>query len=228
MENSSNMDLASSAGDENQNYLSATSFSQRLDYLEDWIKNERKLSRLADNREKIGFEYTCPLLLNTEEQANPLMILKNFFSAHDLLEVKSWLKIWFKTALTENIKYENGSELLFFHNQLIQLFNSGYQIAQNGNSAMEANLIPHLQSEESLISCLDDAERENPIKYLKATLNLPNIIDLRFGMQEWLYSALSVRSSINEYDTKFIFIQFELLEKLVEAMFLIHAATSKK
>ncbi|MBC6110573.1 hypothetical protein ACFOG5_17735 [Pedobacter fastidiosus] len=192
-------------------------FGKRLDYLEHWLKTERRLNETEIN----GFENSCPLLLNDEQLTNPRIVLENFFNGNDLISAKAKLKYWFKTALTEELRYENGNELLFFHNQLIQLFHSGYLIALKQHSIDDDFDQVDLLNSDALICCLDKAEKSNPLKYLSVTLTSSNLRVIRFGMQEWLYSALSNRSSISQLDSKFIFEQYELLEKLLEALFLI-------
>lgn len=198
-------------------------FGKRLDYLENWLKTERRFNEAESNAEINRFENSCPLLLNDEQLINPRIVLENFFSGNDLISAKAKLKYWFKTALTEDLRYENGNELLFFHNQLIQLFNAGYIISLRQHSIDDNFDQVDLLNSDALICCLDKAEKSNPLKYLSVTLTTSNLRLIRFGMQEWLYSALSIGSSISDLDGKFIFEQYEVLEKLMEALFLISA-----
>jgi len=219
MENSSNM-IHGHFTQEGIDDLASTTFDKRLDYLENWITNERKLRRQREKIEQIGFENTCPVMLSTEQLANPKIIIENFFRNNDLTSAKSKLKNWFKTALTEDLQYENGNELLFFHNQIIQLLHAGYLIVQDKSFDQEKSSLEHLVNNPAMISCLDINEQRSPLAYVNAIITVSNLTFLRYGMQEWLYSALSKRSSISQLNSKFIFEQFELLEKLFEALFL--------
>ena len=221
MENSLNRSHPTSLQEKNHYDTESPNFNERLDYLENWIKNERKFRQLGKNVGQNEFENTCPLRLNAEQLDNPITVLENFFSNTDLTIAKSKLRYWFKIALTEDLQHENGNELLFFHNQLIQLFHAGYVLVKDKCLVNENTDQNHLRNIDILISSLNKAEKRNPMGYLNEILTIASLTDIRFGMQEWLYSALSNRSSISQLDGKFIFEQFELLEKLLEALFLI-------
>ena len=61
----------------------------------------------------------------------------------------------------------------------------------------------------------------DPLAFCKETLTLNNIVQLRYGLSEWLDAGLSNRSSINSLPPAYGFAQYLTLQKLIEAFYLI-------
>ena len=192
--------------------------------------------------QEIMFPFTDPVLLLPEYMEDPYLLIEDFFTGATLGEYKNDLKRWFKYALTEDLRDEDAQNLLFFHNQIIRMLHAGHLIVKDDipykradhyteTAATFANWIEEsIESRqvegnylhwEYEVNVLEEEFREDPIGYLKKELSLKTISDLRFGLQEWLYAALSNRSSIHVLESRYVVNQYEQLEKLLEVFFLL-------
>ena len=188
-----------------------------------------------------GFEYTCPLLLSAEHQSNPFLEIESFFDGASLGYYQSELRSWFKIALTEDMEVNDHSGMLYFHNQLIQLFQAGYLIVKkkakvasiNHSTVSLKNRINDLRKHKIdegtgkaghyEIHLLSEDEIENPFFYLKEILNLPRIAEMREGLQEWIYCSFNGKSSIATMDAAYVFSLFDDAGKVLELLFILIA-----
>ena len=186
-----------------------------------------------------GFEYTCPLLLSDEHQSDPYLELESFFDGASLGYYQSELRSWFKIALTADMEVNDHSGMLYFHNQLIQIFQAGYLIVKknikhetaNHSSESFKNRINTLRKQKIdegtgkagnyEIHLLSDTEKANPYFYLKEILNLPRIAEMREGLQEWIYCSFNGKSSIATMDAAYVFSLFDDVGKVLELLFIL-------
>ena len=178
------------------------------------------------------FSLSCPLLLSDEYLVNPYLLVESFFSFASLNEYRTDLTQWFKTAINEHHRHENASDLLFIHNQFTQLIHAGYLI---GNAHLTYQPMHNYTKQHDtfgqwllarmdnqyIIQTLSPYFKEHPLQYCAKNLTFDHIIKLRYGLKEWLDAALSKNSSITSLDHSYIFDQFEELQKIAEALFLL-------
>lgn len=206
-----------------------------------WLIHERSISKnsyqsLYENRLNPDFSLSCPLLLSDEFTSDPYLMIESFFSFASINEYREDLTQWFKAALNEQHRYENANDLLFIHNQFTQLIQAGFligthQIAYlpNTNYSKQYSTFGHwllARMDEGALSTnpiqnLSPHFREHPILYLNEFLTINDVIKLRHGLKEWLEAALSQNYSIASLDPIYIFDQFEELQKILEALFLL-------
>ena len=202
-----------------------------------WLIHERSISKnsyqsLHTKMKTNDFSLSCPLLLNEEYLINPYLLVESFFSFASLNEYRADLTQWFKLAINEQHCHENASDLLFIHNQFIQLIHAGYLIA-NTHLTYEA-MRPYTKQHDTFghwllarmdnqytIQTLSPHFKAYPLEYCAAHLSLTQIIKLRYGLKEWLEAALSKNSSITSLDHSYLFDQFEELQCILEALFLL-------
>lgn len=187
-----------------------------------------------------GFEYTCPLLLSAEHQADPYLELESFFDGASLAYYQNELRSWFAIALTEDMEVDDHSGMIYFHNQLIQLFHAGYIIVKKNikhstNNSVDSfrNRIIHLRNRKFdegtgkagnyEVHLLSEVEKANPFLYLKEILNLPRINEIRYGLQEWIYCSFNGKSSIATMGAEYVFSLFDDVGKVIEMLFILIA-----
>ena len=192
-----------------------------------WLIHER----LNNQTSTVNFSLSCPLLLKDEYLTNPYLMIESFFSFASVEEYKQDLTHWFKVALNDQLTYENASDLLFIHNQFTQLIHAGYLIGTSKlvykpstNYTKQHPTFGHwllARTENHTIHTLPPHFRENLIEFCSEILTLPHVTKLRYGLKEWLEAALSQNNSITTLDPPYIFDQYEDLQKIVEASFLL-------
>lgn len=201
------------------------------------------------NNTPICFEQTCPRLLQESHLIDPYMEIESFFSGTSLGEYRKDLKDWFRAALIEHVSLKHSSTIVYFHDQLVQLLHAGYLIVNNNleykrNEAYCSNALTFrdwingvkakrelengVATSDFEVYALSDKEKLGPLQYLSKILKLKKIKEIRYGMQEWLYCALSNKSSLMGVDDKYILKLYETLEKLLEAFFLLVAGNDVK
>ena len=202
-----------------------------------WLIHERLISKnsyqtLPIHRVIQDFSHSCPLLLKDEYYTNPYLMIENFFSFASLTEYKEDLTQWFKASLNEQRSFTNANDLLFIHNQFIQLIHAGYIIGTSklkyeprSNYTKSHNTFGHWllarMDNQYSIQLLSPHFKENPLEYCSEILTLNHVSKMRFGLKEWLEAALSENMSIAQLDSIYIFDQFEDLQKTLEALFLL-------
>ncbi len=202
-----------------------------------WLIHERLISKnsyklLTKNNSNYHFAYTCPLLLSDDHQKDPYLFVESFFSFAGINEYREDLTKWFKVAINEQQAYENASDLLFLHNQITQLIQAGYLISTSElvynplkNYTKQHDTFGHWLlarlKNQYHVQTLSPHFKANPLQFCIDNLTLNHIVKLRYGLNEWLEAALSKNSSITSLDYAYIFDQFEELQKIVEALFLI-------
>jgi hypothetical protein len=212
-----------------------------------WLIHERFVSKNSYRPPvykdaTLNFALSCPLLLNTEQINNPFLTVEHFFNFSGLNDYKEDLSQWFKAALSETLSYENPNDLLFIHNQFLQLIQAGFLITANKlvyhpgvdySSAYKTcgHWLLAVQGKENPIvkfdppgigiKVLPTEYWGNPIRYCEETLHLNHIRKLRYGLKAWLEAALSKQSSITTLDPVYIFDQFEELQQIMEALYLL-------
>lgn len=190
------------------------------------------------------FEDTCPLLLPPEHQLDPYLEVELFFNGASLGYYKFELRRWFTTAITEDMEVENHSNLIYFHNQLIQLLQAGYLIATNQPEYISkttysstaktfkdwVNEVKKEKIDEGIgipgnyeVYLLSEAEIANPLFCVKRSLTLERIVEIRYGLQEWIYCAFNRNNSIATMEAKYVINLYQELEKLLEMLFLLVA-----
>ncbi|KQR72096.1 hypothetical protein ASF92_01990 [Pedobacter sp. Leaf176] len=212
-----------------------------------WLIYNNFLENTAVNQSQalIGrFEDTCPLLLASEHQQDPYLEIESFFNGASLGYYKYELRSWFKTAITEGMEVDNHGNLIYFHNQLIQLLHAGYLIVTNRYEYIsktvysstaktfkdwvnevkkekidEGNGIPGSYE----VYLLSEAEIANPIFYLKEMLSRKRIAEIRYGLQEWIYCAFNKNNSIATMEADYVINLYQELEKFLELLFLLVA-----
>lgn len=207
-----------------------------LQYLVSKDQQEKNVKTL------ICFEQTCPLLLQKSYLNDPYKEIESFFSGASLGEYRKDLKDWFRAALIEHVSFKRSSKLIYFHSQLIQLIHAGYLIVNNNliyqrnepycsnaNTFKDWIIGVKAKTEEETgvetfnydVFALSDAEKRDPLQYVYKTLKLKKIKEIRYGLQEWLYCALSKQNSLMDIEDQYILKLYETLEKLLEAFFLL-------
>jgi len=203
-----------------------------------WLIHERSISknsnRLASstNVTATDFSLSCPLLLTDEYLTNPYLFVESFFSFADINEYRQDITQWIKTAINEYQRYENPSDLLFIHNQLSQLLHAGYLIGASQlvykpilNYSKQHDTFGHWllarMEDQYSIQALSPHYAQNPLQYCIENLTFNHIVKLRVGLKEWLEAALSKSTSITSLDHSYIFDQFEELQRMLEALFLL-------
>jgi hypothetical protein len=190
------------------------------------------------------FEDTCPLLLPLEDQLDPYLEIESFFNGASLGYYKFELRRWFTTAITEDMEVKNHSNLIYFHNQLVQLLHAGYLIVTNqieyvSKTAYSStaktfkdwvNEVKKEKIDEGIgipgnyeVYLLSEAEMANPVFYLKQILTLKRIAEIRYGLQEWIYCAFNRNNSIATMEADYVINLYQELEKLLEMLFLLVA-----
>ncbi|MGF1924218.1 MAG: hypothetical protein ACQUHE_08560, partial [Bacteroidia bacterium] len=209
-----------------------------------WLIHERYISKnsyaaIPQNQIVDDFATSCPLLLRDEYLANPYLMIESFYSFASLKEYKEDLTHWFRLALNEQANHEQPVDLLFIHNQLIQLVHAGYLIGTSKllykpsrNYTARHDTFGHWlldrTANEVHVQSLSKHYRENPLEYCIEHITLKEVIHLRYGLKEWLEAALSVKNSITGLDHTYVFDQFEAIQNILEALLLliIQPATS--
>jgi len=202
-----------------------------------WLIHERSISKnsyqvASANIAGFDFPLSCPLLLTDENLNNPYLFVESFFSFADINEYREDITQWIKAAINEYQRYENPGDLVFIHNQLTQLLHAGYLIGTSHlvykpihnysklHDTFGHWLLARMENQYS-IQTLSLHYAQNPLQYCTENLTFNHIIKLRVGLKEWLEAALSKSTSITSLDHSYIFDQFEELQKMLEALFLL-------
>lgn len=202
-----------------------------------WLIHERSISKnsylLASTPiTNTDFPLSCPLLLSEEYMSNPYLQVESFFSFASINEYRDDLTQWFKAAINEDQCCENASDILFIHNQFTQLIHAAYLIGTASlayqpehNYTKQHDTFGHWllakMDNQYSINTLSPHFKENPLQYFKEQLTLSHVIKLRYGLKEWLETAISKSTSITGSAYPYIFDQFEDLQKVLEASFLL-------
>jgi hypothetical protein len=144
-----------------------------------------------------AFALTSPLLLNNEQQENPYLFLNAFFEFASIEEYKEEMSEWFRTAVSEGVIYEGANNLLFLHSQITQLLNAGFLIASKEQHSNSANTF---------------------LRYVVETLTIEAITGIRYGLREWLFSALSMECDLSNVEHQYSFALYDRLLKIIEAL----------
>lgn len=218
----------------------STTIHQNSSYnLLDLFFEKRHLKTKANDmkikiNERNAFAQTCPVLFTTAQCKEPYGVIEQFFSFCALSGYREELTEWFKHALSEGVKYKRASDLLFMHNQFLQLIQAGFIIASKGLSYTS---VPKHNDElfcDWLLRCshtkdcmeympywLEVHHRQAPLAYLQKTLTIKTVTYLRKGLQEWLEAALSKHLCIAGLERKYLLELYVLLQKIVEACYLV-------
>ncbi|WP_269426011.1 hypothetical protein [Pedobacter punctiformis] len=211
--------------------------SQFFDFDKVIKENDHNVNRFAS---------TCPLALEDKYKDDPFLFVEYFFSIDGLAGHKKYLRKWFKKALSKDRCVTNAKDFLFFCNQFTQLMNAGYLIADrqikylpqrrfNNNTETFGEWLIKFQNKSILeneyyvaqydASSLDIISRNDPYAILKKELTFRKIQKLRYGMLEWLYAAFSKQYSIEDLNKNSVFDQYESMENILEAFYLIIVET---
>ncbi|MDQ0641141.1 hypothetical protein QF042_004706 [Pedobacter sp. W3I1] len=179
------------------------------------------------------FESTSPLAFGQELFDNPFSVIEFFFSLDNLAGHKTYLKKWYKMALSEENRVNDVADYFFLYNQFTKLLNAGYLIAtkkliyqaalNEGLMTTKDRFITNDVYNKGLceINTLAAEHIENPYRFLESFFVLEKIKQLRLGLLEWLYAAFSTRSSIKMMDKEFLFEQYEAMLMIMEAFFVM-------
>ncbi|SFG88334.1 hypothetical protein [Pedobacter insulae] len=206
-----------------------------------WLIHERAISKRSYKiRPDHEFALSCPLLLTGEYLNDPYLMVEEFFSFAGIDEYRKDLTKWFKIALNDEEGYENANDLLFVHNQMLQLIHAGYLIGRHRllyfpktNYTSNFATFGHwllAKMETRSIQMLSPHFKENPLDYCTKNLTIDHVIKIRYGLKEWLEAALSKNSNITDLAYPYIFDQFEELQRIMEALCLLvtrHASTDE-
>lgn len=188
------------------------------------------------------FESTHPLDLAEKYKKDPFLFLEYFFNVDGLAGHKKQLRKWFKAVLSENKDITNAKDFLFFHNMFTQLLNAGciivnkqirYSPKKSFNNETETFVqwLGKIQDNsistgdyyagQFEVSVLSIKEKNNPYLFLQNTLTFNKVQKLRYGMLEWLYASVSKENNIGDLDPTYLFEQYELMNKFIEAFYVI-------
>lgn len=173
------------------------------------------------------FESTSPLAFDKTLFENPFAVIESFFALDNLAGHKSYLKNWYKIALSKASHVSNSSDYFFLYNQFTQLINAGYLIAAKklvyqatvdetddaANAAFQAQLCE--------VNTLSPVHVKNPYLFIETFFVPEKIRQLRTGLLEWLHAAFSTKSSIKLMDKEYLFEQYENMLMIIEAFFLV-------
>jgi len=178
------------------------------------------------------FESTSPLAFDQELFDDPFKAIEFFFSLDNLAGHKTYLKKWYKIALSEAHRLSDVADYFFLYNQFTKLLNAGYLIA-NKKLIYQGALPEGLITEDRFITnevynkglcevnTLAPEHIENPYRFVESFFVPEKIKQLRLGLLEWLYAAFSTGSSIKLMDKEFLFEQYEAMLMIMEAFFLM-------
>jgi hypothetical protein len=209
-----------------------------------WLIHERSISKNSFRdvftiNPNNAFALSCPLLLTDEFVQNPYLMVEEFFSYGSIEEYKRDLAEWFSLALNDEEGYENATDLVFIHNQFLQLIQAAYLIGTCKMPYLPKT--PYTSQHETFGHwILDKMEtssfkkgyraqylslhfQENPIHYCIENMTINDVTKLRYGLKEWLEAALSKNRNITHLPHCYIFDQFKELHSIMEAAFLLVA-----
>jgi hypothetical protein len=193
-----------------------------------------------------AFALTCPLLLTEEQYKEPYHVLEQIFNFSGLGGYREELTMWFKNALSEGVKCKRASSLLFIHDQFVRLIQAAFIIAQSGvryrpiadpdgglfcewlvksSYAKDKDCVEH--HAYNLPYWLEVRYREAPLAYLQKTLTIKTVATIREGLHEWQEAASSKHMSIVHLEGNYLFEFYELLQKIIEACYLLLVADVK-
>lgn len=178
------------------------------------------------------FENTSPLAFDQELFDDPFKAIEFFFSLDNLAGHKTYLKNWYKIALSEAHRLSDVADYFFLYNQFTKLLNAGYLIATKKLVYQEAlpeglittdRFITNDVYNKGLceVNTLPAEHIENPYRFVASFFVPEKIKQLRLGLLEWLYAAFSTGSSIKLMDKEFLFEQYEAMLMIIEAFFLM-------
>jgi len=174
------------------------------------------------------FESTSPLAFDHDLFQNPFAVIEHFFTLDNLAGHKTYLKNWYKIALAKESHVNNGSNYFFFYNQFTQLLNAGYIIAAKKliykKYIVETSDYAAVEAYENQIcevNTLPPHHVKNPYLFIEGFFVPEKIKQLRLGLLEWLYAAFSAKTSIKLMDKEYLFEQYENMQMIMEAFFLV-------
>jgi hypothetical protein len=179
------------------------------------------------------FESTSPLAFDQELFDDPFSVIEFFFSLDNLAGHKTYLKKWYKIALSEENRLSDVADYFFLYNQFTKLLNAGYLIAtksliyqgglREGLTTTKDHFIANDVYDKGLceVNTLPAEHIENPYRFVASFFVPEKIKQLRLGLLEWLYAAFSTGSSIKLMDEEFLFEQYEAMLMIMEAFFLM-------
>jgi hypothetical protein len=203
-----------------------------------WLIHERLITKnsfksIDRHYHMAMFESTSPLVFDQELFENPFKAIEFFFSLDNLAGHKTYLKNWYKIALSEGHRINDVADYFFLYNQFTKLLNAGYLIAakkliyQDALSEALVNTRAHFNENDVYqkglceVNTLSAEHIENPYRFVESFFIPEKIKQLRLGILEWLYAAFSTKSSIKLMDKEFLFEQYETLMMIMEAFFLM-------
>ncbi len=226
-----------------------------------WLIHERYVSgrsfqRATYQEPQLQYALSCPHLLQNEELEYPFLLIEQFFSFASLQDYQNDIQQWFKLALIEEEMSSRPADLLFIYHQLELLLQAGYLIVKHQipylfshpHSTRQKPLVEWLiqlkkyHPEEALnsffseIHFLENNYRQDPMAYCRLFFTEKELPSFRNGLNEWLIAAMSNSTSISSLPPAFLFEQFEKMQKMIEALYLLlvvshlkhHPATSPK
>lgn len=174
------------------------------------------------------FESTSPLAFDHDLFQNPFAVIEHFFTLDSLAGHKTYLKNWYKIALAKESHVNNSSNYFFFYNQFTQLLNAGYIIAakklvykQYVVEEADYAAIEAYQTQLCEVNTLPPHHVKNPYLFIETFFVPEKIKQLRLGLLEWLYAAFSNKSSIKLMEKEYLFEQYENMQMIIEAFFLV-------
>ena len=230
--------LSKNADTNFQNSLNVFGFMKRL-VEACWIIRCR---RAAGNGFSQDFLYTDPTLLGYDDLNRPFDVLEEFFSGASLGAYRMELKDWFNAALTTGKQLKKPADFLYFYKQITGVIQAVYLIlkdqliydprrkyTESGETFVEwinrirmrrIDLGEEVHWEYEVYALAP--EMQNDVHgYLRQSLTIPRISEIRYGLQCWLSAALSTNQSISTLEDQYVFPLYEEMEKLIEASYLL-------
>jgi HEPN domain-containing protein len=174
-----------------------------------------------------------PKYLDQDEIANPLLVIRDFFSADWLAGHREELLKWRKHVIEEGYyKDDNGNpaSLVYTHRLNAKLVEGMYLISQTQRAKKLArrvliNFDDQLEQEEkdwiNYPLYLSSAERINPYRFIMVFFKKYTIDQYHYFLYEWLETGLSINSIDESMEVCEITYFYENMQRLYEAAWII-------
>jgi len=171
-----------------------------------------------------------PKILRHYEVQEPLNVLKDFFSADWPKDHKKRLKRWRQYVISEtyfNDKRFGPGTLLYQHELNIRLLEATYLLLLNDYPVLKKYLVTAEQITQERATWyhypknLSDKELLNPFNVIKKIFKDLSLPQYREHLNEWLYDALSRKTTAEGIDAADILLVYDNMLKLYSAAWLI-------
>lgn len=195
--------------------------------------NVGRLNTLAMEAKPINTQNFYPKYLDQNEIENPLLVIRDFFSADWLAGHLEELLKWRKCVIEERYYMDdtdNPASLLFTHRMNAKLVEAIYLISLTKRAKKLAkqvliNFEVQLEREEKewidYPLYLSAVERINPYRFIRNFFKTYSIDQYRNFLYEWLETGLSVNAVDESMEACEIIYFYENMQQLYEAAWII-------